>query len=67
MQEEEGCVDSYLIALFSPSSCPIMLWWIYEIIIIVLTMNASHSAEVGTDQIITVENENGMQEVAVAT
>ena len=54
-------MDSYLITLFSPSSCPITLWWIHEIIIIVMTMNTSHSAEVGTDQIVTVENENRMQ------
>ena len=54
-QEEGGCVDSYLITLYSPSSCPITLWWIHEIIIIVLMIATSHSAEIGTDQIVMVE------------
>ena len=54
-------MDNYLVALFSPSSCPILLWWIHEIIIIVLMITASHSAKVRTDQIITVEMK--MQEV----
>ena len=60
--QEEGCVDSYLIALFSPSSCPIMLWWIHEIITIILMITTSHSAEIGTDQIVTVEMK--MQDVS---
>ena len=57
-----GCVDSYLVALFSPSSCPVTLWWIHEIIVIILMIATSHSAEIGTDQIVTVETK--MQEVS---
>ena len=57
-----GCVDSYLVALFSPSSCPIPLWWIHEIINIFLMIVVSHSAEVRTDQIVTSEMK--MQEVS---
>ena len=45
-------MDSYLITLFSPSSCPIMPWWIHEIIVIILLIATSHSAEIGTDQIV---------------
>ena len=55
-------MDSYLAALFSPSSCPILLWWIHEIIIIVLMIAASHYAEVRTNPIVTVEMK--MQEVS---
>ena len=51
MEGEDG-VDSYLIAVFSPSSCPILLRCIHEIIIIVLMIAASHSAEVRTNQIV---------------
>ena len=53
--ERRGCVYIYLITLFSPSSCPITLWWIHEIIIIVLMITVSHSAKVRTDQIVMVE------------
>ena len=54
----ERVVDSYLIALFSPSSCPVTLWWIHEIIVIILMIATSHSADVGTDQIVKGENVN---------
>ena len=37
------------------NSCPITLWWIHEIIIIILMIATSHSAEIGTDQIVMVE------------
>ena len=57
-QEEGGCVNIYLITLFSLPSCPITLWWMHEIIIIVLTIATSHSAEMGTYQIVMVENVN---------
>ena len=51
-------MNIYLITLFSPPSCPITLWWIHEIIIVVLTIATSHSAEMGTYQIVMVENVN---------
>ena len=51
-------VDNYLIAIFSSSSCPILLLYIHEIVIIVLMIAASHSAEVRTYQIVTVEMKN---------
>ena len=54
-QDEGGCVDIYLITLFSPCSCSITLWWIHEIIIIILMIATSHSAEIGIDQIVMVE------------
>ena len=54
MEGEEG-VDSYLIAVFCPSSCPILLRYIHEIIIIVLMIAVSHSAEVRTNQDVRVE------------
>ena len=59
-EEGGGCADSYLIALFSPSSCPVTLRWIHEIVIITLMIAASHSADVGTDQIVKGENVNAM-------
>ena len=62
ISRRRGCVDSYLITLFSSSSCPIMLWWIHEIIIIILMITTGHSAEIGTDQIVTVEMK--MQDVS---
>lgn len=51
---EEG-VDSYLIVVFCPSSSPILLRYIHEIIIIVLMITASHSAEVRTNQNVRVK------------
>ena len=54
-QEEGGCVNIYLITLFSPSSCPVTLWWIHEIIVIILMTPTSHSDEIGTDQIVMDE------------
>ena len=51
-----GCVNIYLITLFYPASCPITLWWIHEIIVIILMIATSHSADVGTDQIVNGEN-----------
>ena len=53
--EGEEWVDSYLIAIFCPYNCPILLWYIHKNIIIILMIVASHSAEVRTNQNVRVE------------